>query len=77
MRQGVNQDEYNLLFHKLELNRVAFVPLVNCDHEVLKLVNAAVNAELDTCAELVELRGIEGFGTLAIAAEIRARKSKE
>jgi hypothetical protein len=73
----VNQEEYNLLFHKLELNRVAFVPLVNCDYEVLKLVNATIDTHLDACAELVELRGIEGFGTLAIAAEIRARKSKE
>ena len=73
----MNQEEYNLLFHRLELNRAAFVPLMNCDREVLKLVNAAINAELDACAELVELRGIDGFGTLAIAAEIRARKSKE
>jgi hypothetical protein len=73
----MNQEEYNLLFHKLELNRVAFVPLVNCDYAVLKLVNSAIDAQLDACAELVELRGIEGFGTLAIAAEIRARKSKE
>jgi len=77
MRQGVNKEEYNLLFHKLELNRVAFVPLMNCDRVVLKLVNSAIDAQLDACAELVELRGIEGFGTLAIAAEIRARKSKE
>ena len=73
----MNKEEYNLLFHKLELNRVAFVPLMNCDRVVLKLVNSAIDAQLDACAELVELRGIEGFGTLAIAAEIRARKSKE
>jgi hypothetical protein len=41
----VNRDEYNILFHKLELNLVAFKRLMDCDEEVLKLVNAAIEAE--------------------------------
>lgn len=41
----MNRDEYNLLFHKLELNRVAFKRLMDCDEEVLKLVNAAIEQE--------------------------------
>lgn len=51
----MNRDEYNKLFHKLELNLVAFKPLMECDQEVLKLVNAAIEAEreriLDMCKE--------------------------
>lgn len=46
----MNWDEYNKLFHKLELNLVAFKPLMECDQEVLKLVNAAVEAEREACA---------------------------
>lgn len=38
-------DEYNLLFHKLHLNRVAFKPLFECDKEILALVNAAIEEE--------------------------------
>jgi hypothetical protein len=41
----MNKDEYNTLFHKLELNLVAFKRLMDCDEEVLKLVNAAIEAE--------------------------------
>jgi hypothetical protein len=41
----MNRDEYNTLFHKLELNLVAFKRLMDCDEEVLKLVNAAIAAE--------------------------------
>lgn len=38
-------DEYNKLFHQLQLNRVAFKRLMDCDEEVLSLVNTAVAAE--------------------------------
>jgi hypothetical protein len=38
-------DEYNKQFHKLQLNRVAFKRLIECDKEVLELVNAAIAAE--------------------------------
>jgi hypothetical protein len=48
----MNWDEYNKLFHKLELNLVAFKPLMDCDQEVLKLVNAAIEAEREACAAL-------------------------
>jgi len=41
----MNRDEYNILFHRLELNLVAFKRLMDCDEEVLKLVNAAIAAE--------------------------------
>lgn len=53
----MNWDEYNKLFHKLELNLVAFKPLMECDKEVLKLVNSAIQKEREACAEICEQAG--------------------
>jgi len=50
----MNWNEYNKLFHKFELNLVAFKPLMECDQEVLKLVNAAIEAEREACIKLLE-----------------------
>ena len=50
----MNRNEYNTLFHKLELNLVAFKRLMDCDEEVLKLVNAAIEAEREACAKMCE-----------------------
>ena len=47
-------DEYNELFHKLQLNLVAFKMLMDCDKEVLELVNAAISAEREACAKVCE-----------------------
>jgi hypothetical protein len=49
----MNWDEYNKLFHKEQLNLVAFKRLMDCDEEVLRLVNAAIAAEREACAKLV------------------------
>ena len=40
----MNWDEYNILFHKLKLNRVAFKEVIDCSEEILTLVNAAIDA---------------------------------
>lgn len=50
----MTRDEYVTLFHKLELNLVAFKRLLDCDEEVLKLVNAAIAAEREACAKLLD-----------------------
>jgi uncharacterized protein YdcH (DUF465 family) len=50
----MNFDEYFILFHKLELNRVAFKRLIDCHEEVLKLVNAAIDSEREACAKIAE-----------------------
>ncbi len=50
----MNRDEYVRLFHKLELNLVAFKRLLDCDEEVLKLVNAAIAAEREACAKVLD-----------------------
>lgn len=49
----MTRDEYTQLFHREQLNLVAFKRLMDCDHEVLRLVNAAIAAEREACAELV------------------------
>jgi hypothetical protein len=41
----MTRDEYNKLFHKVGLNRVAFKAVNDCDDEILTLVNAAIAAE--------------------------------
>ena len=66
-------EEYNLLFHKEQLNLVAFKRLMDCDEEVLRLVNRAIENEREACAKEVEnaLYGQEGCGKVAKA--IRAR----
>ena len=47
-------EEYNLLFHKEQLNLVAFKRLMDCDEEVLRLVNRAIENEREACAEICE-----------------------
>jgi protein-disulfide isomerase-like protein with CxxC motif len=44
------------------------------DLMMVRVVMKAVEAERESCALLVEQMGIEGYGTLAIAASIRARE---
>lgn len=50
----MTHDEYIDLFHKEQLNLVAFKQLYHCDAEVLRLVNAAIAAEREACAKLAD-----------------------
>jgi hypothetical protein len=50
----MNRDEYNKLFHKVGLNRVAFKAVNDCDEEVLKLVNEAIAAERLAITETIK-----------------------
>jgi hypothetical protein len=43
----MTEDEYNILFHKEQLNLVAFKRLMDCDKEVLRLVNKAIEKEYE------------------------------
>lgn len=71
--EGMNRDEYNRLFHKLELNLVAFKRLMDCDEEVLKLVNAAIAAEREACADIAENWRCNGMPRTVLADQIRKR----
>lgn len=76
-------DEYNNLFHKHQLNLVAFKMLFQVDKEVLTLVNAAIEAEREANARVLEemadqmVADMEPSTAVAWvrskAAEIRAR----
>jgi len=69
----MNRDEYVRLFHKLELNLVAFKRLLDCDEEVLKLVNAAIAAEREACADIAENWRCNGMPRTVLADQIRQR----
>ena len=47
-------EEYNRLFHKEQLNLVAFKRLMDCDEEVLQLVNSAIEMEREACAAILD-----------------------
>ena len=54
----MDREEYNRLFHKHKLNLVAFKLLNDCDEEVLKLVNAAIEAEREACAKVCDVLAV-------------------
>ena len=76
----MDREEYNRLFHKHKLNLVAFKPLNVCDEEVLKLVNAAIEAEREACAKVCDVLAVHpeyaSDITKVAAQAIRARGEK-
>lgn len=68
----MTRDEYNILFHKVGLNRVAFKAVNDCDEEILVLVNAAIAAEREAIADAVSKCDARATPK-GIAAAIRAR----
>ena len=75
----MTKDEYNLLFHQADLNLVAFKQLIQCDDEVLRLVNMAIQAEREACAQVCEKSSYSDEGDYFLeqrAAAIRARNEK-
>ena len=71
----MTREEYNLLFHKEQLNLVAFKRLMDCDEEVLRLVNRAIENEREACAKVCEeyAIGLERNYSEIIADKIKAR----
>ena len=71
----MTREEYNLLFHKEQLNLVAFKPLMYCYEEVLRLVNRAIENERIACANIADsyVNGLERNYSEIIADKIRAR----
>ena len=74
----MTNEEYIKLFHKEQLNLVAFKRLLDCDEEVLRLVNKAIEKEREECAKVADeyAEGIERNYSEIIAEKIRARKQK-
>jgi hypothetical protein len=67
----MNREEYIDLFHRAEVNLVAFKQVNDCDEELRKMVEMAVKAEREACALLCyEQR--KHWDALACADAIRA-----
>ena len=74
----MTRDEYIKLFHKEQLNLVAFKRLMDCDEEVLRLVNSAIAHEREACAkvcqqEIDRVRPLYSVTTEHAMKAIRAR----
>jgi hypothetical protein len=53
----MTRDEYIKLFHKEQLNLVAFKRLLDCDEEVLRLVNRVIQTEREAVANWIMGKG--------------------
>jgi len=70
----MNREEYIDLFHRAEVNLVAFKQVNDCDAELRKMVEMAIEAEREACAQLCEeWLGPAKDREIHIAAAIRAR----
>ena len=50
----MTRNEYIDLFHKAQVNLVAFKQVFQCDEELRKMVEMAVAAEREACAQLCD-----------------------
>ena len=76
----MTREEYILLFHKAQVNLVAFKPVFHCDEELRRMVEIAVEAEREACAKICDewANSLSGEPEMEkIAAEIRARGNNE
>jgi len=53
----MTREEYIKLFHKEQLNLVAFKRLMDCDEEVLRLVNRVIQTERESVANWLMRKG--------------------
>jgi hypothetical protein len=67
----MTKEEYSLLFHREQLNLVAFKRLMDCHEEVLRLVNKAIEKEREACAKVAD--GWPDYDVQGLAEAIRAR----
>ena len=49
----MNLDEYNYLFHRANVNLVAFRQVMECDEHLLKMVNLALSEQRELIASWV------------------------
>ena len=68
----MNREEYIDLFHRAEVNRVAFKQVNDCGEELRKMVEMAVKAEREACAKVAD--GWPDYDVQGLAEAIRARR---
>ena len=69
----MTNEEYSLLFHRAQVNLVAFKQVFHCDDELRKMVEMAVADEREACAGVVESTAWSDWFRTDCAAAIRAR----
>jgi len=70
----MTKEEYIKLFHKAEVNLVAFKPVFHCDDELRKMVEMAIEKEREECAKVCEDSVEYAGGTLAEAIRSRGQE---
>jgi hypothetical protein len=50
----MTKEEYIDLFHKAQVNLVAFKQVFHCDEELRRMVETAVEAEREACAKVCD-----------------------
>jgi hypothetical protein len=65
--------EYIELFHRAQINLVAFKPVFHCDAELKAMVELAIKEEREACAKDVEAAYTLGLPYDDVATAIRAR----
>jgi hypothetical protein len=53
--------EYIELFHRAQVNLVAFKPVFHCDDELRRMVEVAIEDEREACAKLCEEEAKEAY----------------
>lgn len=71
----MTHSEYIDLFHRTQANLVAFLPLLECDEAVIKMIETAVAAEREACAKVCD--GWPDYDVQGLAEAIRARGQRE
>lgn len=66
----MNWDEYNKLFHRAQVNRVAFVPVMQADEPLMRMVNMALDEQRELIASWVADM-CQGLDANTIAEAIR------
>ena len=66
----MNWDEYNKLFHRAQVNRVAFVPVMQADEPLMRMVNMALDEQRELIASWV-VDMCQGLDANTIAEAIR------
>jgi cell fate (sporulation/competence/biofilm development) regulator YmcA (YheA/YmcA/DUF963 family) len=71
----MNREEYIDLFHRAEVNLVAFKQVNDCGEELRKMVEMAVKAEREACAKVCDAFQARDVGMqpAECAGAIRAR----
>ena len=71
----MTNEEYSLLFHRAQVNRVAFKKVYHCDDELRKMVEMAIEDEREACAKVCDEPGeyANPYAAKLAAKAIRAR----